>query len=67
MCVRPFVALDVLMMSWFHSLLLLYTSHKNLHRHCWRKGVGLERGCRFAAAVASLLLYCCILILWLRG
>ena len=55
------VALDVLMWSWFDSLLPC-TMHTYIHRNCWRKGESLECGCRDTAAAAILLHYCCTAI-----
>ena len=54
-----------IMLSWF-DLLLLFTSHTPIHGDYWHKGESLERGCRCTAA-AILLLYCCMLTLWLLG
>ena len=60
------VALDVLMLSRF-DLLLLRTSHTHIHREYWHKGESLERDCRCAASAALLLLFFCVLLLWLLG
>ena len=59
------VAPNALVLSWL-DLLLPCTSHTHIHRDYWHKSESSKRGCRCIAA-AVLLLYCCILLLWLLG
>ena len=49
--VRLFVALNVIMLSWFD--LLLCTDRRHIHRDYWHKGNDLKQGCRCTAAACA--------------